>query len=355
MSDAALIAAIVDDPDDESAWMVYADWLLSRGDPRGELIQIGMEMDRGNMTRRFRAAEIEGDEPPLLSARLRSEAKHWQLTWRRGFVEKARLMKCDVPRTDETLRALLADPHAALLRQLTSYELVAPLFEQTSRITHVLVNGLGDHAAMLERSLPELDSLTVMDAASVLRIAHRELGQLNTLLSRMPALATGAFELPALESLMTPPSAEMFDDRASIVHRPPPNLRDVYFNAGGNGLLRLVGTPLLAQLTVLTIVGIRIAELPAVEQVAGSFSHVKKLAFHFHGDDYVDVATCDAIERTVIDMFPGVETPRGSSIPDGNTEIEQERVVVRRVIRQLAIDRRFRDLELEPDRHSRVR
>lgn len=38
--EAALIAAIEAAPDDDAPRMVYADWLLERGDPRGELIQI---------------------------------------------------------------------------------------------------------------------------------------------------------------------------------------------------------------------------------------------------------------------------------------------------------------------------
>lgn len=39
-AEAALREAIEADPDDETARMVYADWLIERGDPRGELIQI---------------------------------------------------------------------------------------------------------------------------------------------------------------------------------------------------------------------------------------------------------------------------------------------------------------------------
>jgi uncharacterized protein (TIGR02996 family) len=36
--EAQLLAAIAAEPDDESTRLVYADWLIARGDPRGELI-----------------------------------------------------------------------------------------------------------------------------------------------------------------------------------------------------------------------------------------------------------------------------------------------------------------------------
>src|SRR5688500_18514450 len=36
----ALEEAIAQDPDDEEAYLVYADWLAERGDPRGELIAV---------------------------------------------------------------------------------------------------------------------------------------------------------------------------------------------------------------------------------------------------------------------------------------------------------------------------
>jgi uncharacterized protein (TIGR02996 family) len=40
-----LLAAIRADPDDDGARMVYADWLLERGDPYGELISAGLAGD----------------------------------------------------------------------------------------------------------------------------------------------------------------------------------------------------------------------------------------------------------------------------------------------------------------------
>ena len=37
---AQLLAAIIEDPDDDAPRLVYADWLQAQGDPRGELMQL---------------------------------------------------------------------------------------------------------------------------------------------------------------------------------------------------------------------------------------------------------------------------------------------------------------------------
>ena len=42
----ALENALVEDPDDLAAHMAYADYLMEQGDPRGELIQVQMELEK---------------------------------------------------------------------------------------------------------------------------------------------------------------------------------------------------------------------------------------------------------------------------------------------------------------------
>jgi uncharacterized protein (TIGR02996 family) len=52
---AALLAAIVANPDDSATRLVYADWLLERGDPRGELIRLHQEgRETGDLQRKHR-------------------------------------------------------------------------------------------------------------------------------------------------------------------------------------------------------------------------------------------------------------------------------------------------------------
>jgi uncharacterized protein (TIGR02996 family) len=61
-----LLAAIVDAPDDDAPRLVYADWLQSRGDPRGELIQLQCQLAAAPDDDRRRAIRIR--ENKLLAA-----------------------------------------------------------------------------------------------------------------------------------------------------------------------------------------------------------------------------------------------------------------------------------------------
>jgi uncharacterized protein (TIGR02996 family) len=40
-----LEARLREAPEDEGAWLVYADWLLERGDVRGEVIRLSHQLD----------------------------------------------------------------------------------------------------------------------------------------------------------------------------------------------------------------------------------------------------------------------------------------------------------------------
>jgi uncharacterized protein (TIGR02996 family) len=44
MTDAAFFQAILDNPDDRSLPLVYADWLEERGDPRAEFLRVQAEL-----------------------------------------------------------------------------------------------------------------------------------------------------------------------------------------------------------------------------------------------------------------------------------------------------------------------
>jgi uncharacterized protein (TIGR02996 family) len=108
-----LLAAIVAAPDDADNYLVYGDWLQSRGDPRGELIALhhAGEVDRAN---RLAFSLL----PPLIAGAL---DRGLRLDWRLGFVERARLGRLDSASDAEArnvLDALLADPAGRVLREL---------------------------------------------------------------------------------------------------------------------------------------------------------------------------------------------------------------------------------------------
>jgi uncharacterized protein (TIGR02996 family) len=79
---AALEKAIEDDPEDEKAYLVYADALQAAGDPRGELIVLQHQ----NKTKEADALIKEhGFAPP------KGSAETLELEWRLGFVKKVTL------------------------------------------------------------------------------------------------------------------------------------------------------------------------------------------------------------------------------------------------------------------------
>lgn len=87
---AGLIAGIAADPDEVAHYLVYADWLLEQGDPRGELIRVmeGLERWPVNLELELRRAELWEQHE------LRFFRPGWaelDLRWRWGFVESLRV------------------------------------------------------------------------------------------------------------------------------------------------------------------------------------------------------------------------------------------------------------------------
>ena len=86
-------------PDDDDAWLVYADFLLERGDPRGDCIRERRQPDASERE------QWRGGIPALAISE-----------WRCGFV-----VGIDLPldaRTPHTLRTILADPEARFVSSL---------------------------------------------------------------------------------------------------------------------------------------------------------------------------------------------------------------------------------------------
>ena len=85
-----MIEAIAAAPDELGNYRVYADWLMGEGDPRGELIQLMVELERWPGT-----AELDGRLQRLRAQeRPRFERLAWaelELRWHWGFVEGLRV------------------------------------------------------------------------------------------------------------------------------------------------------------------------------------------------------------------------------------------------------------------------
>ncbi len=107
---AALERAIVADPDDAAAYLVYADALQQRGDPRGELIAL-----QHGRTTAPEDASLAARERRLLPQFLDGIAALGTWTWRLGFLERAELHRPSVAE----FAAVLDHPSSRLLRELS--------------------------------------------------------------------------------------------------------------------------------------------------------------------------------------------------------------------------------------------
>lgn len=96
LRDAALHAAVLAAPDDDAPRLVFADWLLERGDPRGELIttQIALANRPGDAELVVRERELMKAHRELWLAPLKT--MHAQ--FRRGFVEEISIGGADLDR-----------------------------------------------------------------------------------------------------------------------------------------------------------------------------------------------------------------------------------------------------------------
>jgi uncharacterized protein (TIGR02996 family) len=274
-----LIAAIVADPKSDEVWRAYADVLVARNDPRGAWIRSSLESTDERV-----AWTPPTDDERFLSPRL---AEHWHrlhFRWWRGFIRSVGLMGAmDDPPTFETIDALFADPHAALLSGLSiSHPIAAtvPLWrsvlaEPRPSITRFNACNLGDGGMQLDK-LSGLEHLSFKEmrqgppggsaAVPVERIAHPSLKMLHAGATECPALLTGSFELPGLEVLVWDlwdgleltdrehvPGLAVFEARESVLHRPPTGLRELDILGGylGASIDMLAACPVVSQLRTL--------------------------------------------------------------------------------------------------------
>src|SRR4051812_31229918 len=87
-----LEATILANPDDDAPYLVYADWLQSHGDPRGELmaVQVALEKDPDDESLLALETSLLDDHHDHFMGAVEYDDDTVKLTWRRGFFEKAR-------------------------------------------------------------------------------------------------------------------------------------------------------------------------------------------------------------------------------------------------------------------------
>ena len=118
MLEPRLEAAILSDPDDPAGYLVLADWLQTRGDPRGELIVLH---HRGSEEA---AAHLERHAAALLGRFATSRPETFELEWRLGFIRSATIGwemfggESEEDPSSAQLAAFLALPSARFLEKL---------------------------------------------------------------------------------------------------------------------------------------------------------------------------------------------------------------------------------------------
>src|SRR5687768_8288176 len=108
-----LEARILADPDDADAYLVYADWLQARGDPRGELITVQQRLaaSPGDRSLLARERELVGELMPM------EKGSGVELEWRLGFVHTLRVRRAHSGGLGD-LRALFGHRCLRFLRAL---------------------------------------------------------------------------------------------------------------------------------------------------------------------------------------------------------------------------------------------
>ncbi len=156
----ALLARILDDPSDTNARLVYADWLLERGEPRGELIQLQcMESDPS------KAQRVRG--------LIRRHAGRWlgpvaavtepaDRVWDRGFLRAARLTQGHF----REIREAFGHPEWATVESLDTQGhamagelLLAGGMRSLRTVTRLLAPFVGDLAKSVPCAIEELEVL----------------------------------------------------------------------------------------------------------------------------------------------------------------------------------------------------
>ena len=191
----ALVAAILDAPDDEDSYLVYADWLQSQGDPRGELIALHHAEQRKPHDARIKRAmqSFEREHGRLLPARLVEVigtepttagpiAGQCAVQWRLGFVHRAWIGRRSDNRpytVRELVAALLAHPSALFLRELV----IGPLGTGRARDYRPVIDAICDAAPAA------LCELTIADVPiGYTELAPVELGDVSRLVASLPQL-----------------------------------------------------------------------------------------------------------------------------------------------------------------------
>lgn len=172
-----LLDAILESPDDDAPRLVYADWLQSRGDPRGELIQLQCQLASAPDDDRRRAIRItenkllkeHGDgwtKPLFKRLPLPREFVKYEFEFVRGFIEHATITLDTVSKLDTLLevapliRSLRITGNGGIATPIQKPELDGALTNPSFRRLRTLELTLGGAGNLLAHEVADADTLT---------------------------------------------------------------------------------------------------------------------------------------------------------------------------------------------------
>jgi uncharacterized protein (TIGR02996 family) len=187
--DASFEEAILENPDDDAPYLVYADYLMAQGDPRGELIVMQHDADEADGARKTtlrRAANAHLDKHAALFlgplAAFRSGT--YKLVWRYGYVRRLELQWNDNghwPHTKHAFEELTAVLRHASFQFVVDLQL-GPIFDRYRDVqfqeTVDLIADLRRPAALRTLDLG-VDGGYLLDTA---------LGEMSELVAALPRL-----------------------------------------------------------------------------------------------------------------------------------------------------------------------
>lgn len=173
-ADPELEALIDARPDDPEPYLVYADWLQRRSDPRGELITLQDALAREPHDAALLAAEaalLEAHREHLFGS-LTDLREHAELSWRLGFIDRARLFIRGTHKLgldDESLLlTFLRHPSSRFLRQLVVHRTPTEIWKTRNhdRLVQALIQA-GPRPALRQLQIghPDQDSVCGLPAA----------------------------------------------------------------------------------------------------------------------------------------------------------------------------------------------
>jgi uncharacterized protein (TIGR02996 family) len=176
--------AQLDGPDADEVVLVFADWLQSVGDPRGELINLQHALETATGAERDRLLESEKRHLHTHRKKLLVDGFEAALTWHRGFVQRVVIGEKGLGST--AIARVFTHPSFRLLRELTvelfqSYSTIHLPKPLPTTLRSIVLSGgnLGLVDALLADQAPRLESLTLRGTVTLEALRHPSLRSLE--------------------------------------------------------------------------------------------------------------------------------------------------------------------------------